>query len=300
MQALYRVEAQAAQSGWTPDLQERAGSLWRDAGDLTQAIGYWEAAVGPLSSPAESSTGLLRELADAALQLQRWPLATDTLNALLKIDPNNSWAQVRLGLIQAPFDPVSAATHLQAATGAVDYQTIIPPLLTVLQDHPDDPLISMRVGLQLANLELWPYAEQAFRQAIIVAQPSDGDTLPLALAYTGLARDSQGKNGAPWIDEAVALAPRDSQVSYIQGLHLRRIEDYAGSLQAIIKAVALAPDNPALYAELGKAYILVGDYSYAERWYKMAVWISDNDARFAGLLEDFYRQYDAQLSSAGQ
>ena len=106
--------------------------------------------------------------------------------------------------------------------------------------------------------------------------------MPLALAYGGLARDMQGKDGAPQIDAAVTVAPDDPQVRFLQGLHLRLAYDNAGSLDAMVQAVALDPENPALYAELGKAYQLTGDLTAAERWLKFAVSL---DSHFQPLLE---------------
>ncbi len=44
LQALYQVEAQAAAEGWNSDRLRLAGDLWREAGNLPQAVAYWEAA----------------------------------------------------------------------------------------------------------------------------------------------------------------------------------------------------------------------------------------------------------------
>ncbi len=211
MQALYQVEAQAAVDGWTPERLRLAGDLWREAGDLTRAVAYWEAA------PADAI--LLRDRAQAYLDLARWADASDALDRLLALLPHDSpdraWAQFQLGAIRMATDPAQAADLLQAAQPTYPAEvTLLLPALT----SPTDPT---RAGIALADLKLWAYAELAFSQA------ADD---PLALAYGGWVRDMQGKDGARWIDAAVALAPDSAQVRLLQGLHLRLNYDYAGSL----------------------------------------------------------------------
>ena len=166
-------------------------------------------------------------------------------------------------------------------------------MLLAALTSPTDPT---RAGIALADVKLWAYAELAFSQAT-------GD--PLALAYGGWVRDQQGKSGAHWIDAAVALAPDSAQVRLLQGLHLRLNYDYAGSLDAIIQATALDPENAALYAELGTAYQLSGDLTTAEHWLKYAVSLDDRlqpqlDAFYAGemtLLDNLGLVNEADLST---
>lgn len=277
LQALYHVEAEALRDGWTPDRLRLAGDLWREAGDLSRAVAYWER--------AEADVLILRDRAQAYVELGRWSNAADALDSLLALLPADSkdraWAQFQLGLIRAASDPTAALELLRAAepTYGIDAARLIP----ILESDPDPT----RVGIALAQAKLWSYAELAFSQAL-----SD----PLALAYGGWSRDLQGKNGAGWISAAVELAPDDSRVRLLQGLHLRQTYDYDGSLEAIVAATALDPENPALYAELGTAYQLVGDLSSAERWLKFA---AEMDERFQPLLDAFYDEETSLLEQLG-
>ncbi|HVU11579.1 MAG TPA: hypothetical protein VHD90_09885 [Phototrophicaceae bacterium] len=277
LQALYQVEADAAQNGWNSQRSRLAGDLWRDLGDMTQAVSYW-AAVDPDAS-------VLRDLAQADIDLGRWADAADTLRQLLTLLPPNStdlpWAQYQLGLITLTTDPTGAVRLLQAAEPT--YTTSVTSLLPAVAGVTDPT----RIGVALANAQLWSYAELAFAQAA-------GD--PVALAYGGWVRDMQGKDGTRWIQTAVALAPQNAQVIFLEGLHLRARYDYANSLRAIIQAVALQPDNPALYAELGKAYQLTGDLESAEHWLQYAVSL---DSHFQPMLDAFYNDERTTLESLG-
>lgn len=270
VQNLFQVEAEAARSGWNIDLLLRAGSLWEDAGDLTGALPFWEAAA------LQGDSRVFRPLAAAYIELQRWAEAVDQLTLLVEVFPGDAWAHYQLGLIRAAFDPRAAEAHLQSAAQTPDYQTIAAELLSAVDTNQPDPF---GVGLALFNHELWPYAELAFQHAADL-----GDSYPEALAYAGLARDFQGKDGGALIDQAVALAARSAVVRYVEGLHLRAIGDYAGSLAAFVQAVALDPDNPGYYAALGAAYERVGDLENAERWLRVAVETSGGDPRFQELL----------------
>jgi tetratricopeptide (TPR) repeat protein len=276
LQTLYQLEAQAAIEGWTPDRSRLAGDLWRQVGDLRRAVAYWEA--------ADPGTAVLRDRAQAYVQLERWADATDALAQLLALLPDNSpdraWAQFQLGLIRATYDPARALDLLRAAQPT--YGSSAATLVSVLEGTTDP----IQIGIALARAELWSHAELAFSQS------AD----PLAAAYGGLARDVQGKDGSPQIDAAVAFAPDNPQVRYLQGLHLRQQYDYPGSLEAMIQAVALDPENPALYAELGRAYQLAGDMTAAERWLKFAVSLDDH---FQPLLDAFYDDERTALLNLG-
>lgn len=281
MQALYHIEAAALESGWTPQLLQRSGDLWREAGDLARAADYWAAAAQ--ADPA--NIPLLRGLAETYIELQRWTEASDTLEHLVQLDPNNSFAHLRLALIQAPFNPQAAEAHLRVVLREPAYNDITLPLLEVVTNEPSDPLISMRVGLALIEQSLWSYAELAFRHAATVSAP-----YAEALAYAGFARDNQGKDGAALIAQAVALEPDNARIRYIQGLHYRRTGSDRASIYVLMLAVSFDPENPAYYAELGTAYRLAGDLQAAEYWLKTAVEFSNDNPRFQEMLARFYAE----------
>ena len=273
--ARYQIEAQAAYSGWTPALHSAAAAFYEHMGDLSGAVAHWEAA--QLTDVAS-----VEHLASVYITLQRWPEAIDALKRLLGIDPQRPWAHYQLGLLQVGLDPLAAASHLAVSARSPMYGEVSTDLLAVTQDNPADPFISMRVGLVLAQYALWPQAELAFRQAAIIGQP-----YPEALAYVGWTRAKQGKSSFPWMEQALAFGSEVPQVYYLYGLCLRQQLDYEGSRAAFMQAVALDPNNPAYYAELGMANSLLFDEEQAEHWLQSAVTVSGNAPEFQQLLDAF-------------
>lgn len=279
MQALYQSEALVAQTGWNGDLARVAGQVWEQVGDLSAAATYWEIALR--LQPQDVS--LARQLAQVYIDLQRWQEANAALRHLLEVAPDDNRAHYQLGLLEMPFDPSDASDHLRLAARDLIYRDIAFELLPLLGAEKMNAAATMQAGLVLAGHDLWPYAELAFDQAAVLGKP-----FPEALAYLGLARDKQGKDGSAPMEQAFALAPDNAQVLYLLGLHRRSVYDYAGSLDNFVNAIAADPANPAYAAELSTAYRLVGDLENAEKWLKTAVTLSNDDPRFRDLLSAFY------------
>ncbi len=290
MQAIYLADAQIAASGASVARLRQIGDLWQQAGDVTRALPYWAAA----AQAAPDNETVVRALATAYIGLSRWPDAVDALNRLLALQPDDRWAHLQLGLIQAPLDPKAAAAQLRAAMLEPAYRPAALALLKVFDQSGSDPLVSMRVGLALVDLAQWPYAELAFRHAATVAAP-----FPEALAYEALARDRQGKDGSDAIAQAVALDPNNAQVRTLQGLHQRAIGDNAASLDTLSQAVVLDPANPAIAAELGNGYRAVNDLEHAEYWLKQAVLLSNQNPKFQQMLALFYADEAPNLTADG-
>jgi Flp pilus assembly protein TadD len=290
MQAIYLADAQLRRSGPNVARLRQLGDLWQQAGDVTRALPYWAAA----SDAAPRDATIARALATAYVGLSRWSEAVAALNRLLQLAPDDRWAYLQLGLIQAPLDPKAAEKNLRAANLEPAYRATTLALLRTLDQYSSDPLVSMRVGLTLVDLAEWPYAELAFRHAATVAAP-----FPQALAYESLARDSQGKDGADAIAQAVALDPTNAQVLYLQGLHQRHVGDTSASLDTLSQAAVLDPANPAIAAELGNGYRAVNDLQHAEYWLKQAVLISSNNPKFQQMLALFYADEAPNLTGEG-
>jgi tetratricopeptide (TPR) repeat protein len=287
MQALYQIAVQVAQSGWTADLAKSAGDIWESLNDLPRAASYWEVAIRLQPNDEQ----LTRRLAQAYLDLEHWSQAVISLSDLLKIQDDN-WAHFQLGILQAVLDASSAADQFQLAARDPQFKSVTAQLIPLLKE-PSDVSRAMQVGAVLAGAKLWPAAEYVFQYAASLSPKP-----PVALAYTGLARDQQGKDGHSQIDQAIILAPDNAQVHYLQGLHLHLVGDEAGSLVALQQATTLDPLNPAFAAELASTYNRAGDAVNAEYWYKAAVTLSNNDPRFQAMLTAFYGQPSVVIVTA--
>ncbi|MFN8527837.1 MAG: tetratricopeptide repeat protein [Anaerolineae bacterium] len=291
VQALYLVETAALESGWTGDRLRLAGDLWREIGDQYAAAAYWERAA--LETPDDPI--LIRDLAETYLRLGEWTHAADALEHYHTLNPSDRWAAYQLGMIRAAVDP-QAVDLLQEAAAEPAYAPIVNAVLQTLRDNPNAAPAerALHVGVAMAEAEQWDYAELAFTQT--VGDPQWG---ALALAYTGWARDMQDKDGSSDIRQAVALAPDDARVRYLQGLHYRQINDYPNSILALEQAVALDPARPEVYAELGLTYELYGDHTSARYWLETALAMSNNDPRYQVLLNRLTSEEQDILSSLG-
>lgn len=286
VQTLYQIQALAAAGGWTAELNRMAGDTAQQMDDLARAVSYWEAAQASVEDVAAA-----RKLAESYLTLQRWQDALRWLRRLAALIPAEPWAHYHLGLLLAAANPQEALVHLRAAAVSDDYTPTVSALIEALETE-DRPAQLRRVGVLLMRESLWPYAELAFQQEIASAGVS-GE----ALAYIGLARDRQGKNGSAWLAQAALLEPENPRVLYLQGLHLRFAGDDRSSLSALARAFALDSQNPALAAEVGRAYQQLDNLVEAEAWLQRAVLLSDGAAQFQEMLAVFYAEEAQTLTT---
>ncbi|MDQ7024271.1 MAG: tetratricopeptide repeat protein [Anaerolineae bacterium] len=274
--ALFHVEVQASLEGWTNDLHEEAGNLWRDMGDLSRAIPHWEVIAQNAPQPAN-----LRRLAALSLQMGAWGRAYAYIEQLLQLAPNDEWGSYYGGLLLAPSDAYTARDYLSRATQSEVYGADADYILAVMGDDADDVLLSSRVGIILAAMGEWSLAENAFQYAASVNYP-----FPEATAYVGLMRVQQQLDGSSWIEQALALDPNDPDVHYIGGLYWRALENYDNAVNDFLTAIILDPTIPEYYAELGNTYRVSGNLAEAEYWLLTALNISDDNP----LIEDALRR----------
>lgn len=275
-QAHYHLEIIAQDTGWTPQLHLQAADIALMMNQVRRALTHWEAVASP-------SQELLQRMAEAYLALGDWANAQTTLEQLATLDPHNADIHYQLGLLRAPFDPSGAIADFEIAVSDALYATQSRVLIDTLQTHRADPLVSMYVGLSLANLNIWDHAERAFRYAALIQHP-----YPEALAYTALARRNQGEDGREWIEQALDLAPENPRVQFVNGVYLREIGAFDASVQAFVNAVALEPNNPTFAVELGTAYQLDDQFARAEYWLRTAVTLSRGDPLYQQILAQFY------------
>lgn len=287
IQTLYQLEVEAIRLGWNADRHSDAGQIAYDLGDVDLAISHWEAA--HYFDPTDTIT--LQRLAELYIRQQTWTPAADTLRKWIALDPDQTWAKYQLGLILAPLNPIESTKYLEPLAALPDYRTPVSRVLNAIRQIPFSPF---RVAIALADQGLWPYAEQAFTQALIV-----GELPGESMAYIALMRGMQGKSGAVWVRGALQSEPRNPQVYYLIGLYLRGDLRHGDSLIAFNNAVLLDPTNPAYYAEMGQTYLQLEDVVSADFWLRQAVTVSDHESRFVEMLSMFRNQYTPLLIAAG-
>lgn len=294
---LYHLRADAARVGWTFETHNRAAEFYVALGDPQTAAAHWEAALA--ERPDDPAT--LRQLAAYALTAERWDTAVDRLEAYIPYAPDDAWANTWLGVLYAPYNSTVAISALEKALNAdslpsgFDAETLT-ALRDILAALPSGDLSGpLQVGVVLIDHELWSLAERAFRVAVAV-----GEGEAEALAYQGLARTMQGKSGAAQIKRALALGADDAKVLYVAALYAQALNDGTGTLDALMTAATLHPDDPAFSALIGQAFLINGLYSEADVWLRYAVEQSGNDPNYVTMLEAFRLDYAPRLDAVEQ
>lgn len=272
---IYQIEAEAAREGWTPERHAEAAQLWLSLGDVRRARPHLEGAA------ASDNPDALRDLIDVSIQFNQPQEALAQLERLLMVASTDRRALYQSALLLLPFDPLRAQQRLQQVTLDVQYGDSARTILTMMRQTPPDELWSARVGALLASEELWPYAEWAF---VYAAQ-----NLPSAeaWAYAGLMRDAQGGHGGLYFDKALTQQAGSPQVQMALGIHRRQHGDEEGALLALQFALTLDPLNPAIHAELGTTYQVLGDVAQADKWLQSAYTLSGGSSTYDQALTDF-------------
>lgn len=288
---LYHLRLSAVHSGWSAELHRQAGDLLAQRGDAQAAAAHWQAAL----TLQPDQPGLVRRLAEHALNAERWTQAADLLARWLAVQPDDPWGSAWLGLLYATAQPGQALPLLEAA-GSAEAEAVH-AVQAVLRAHPlNDPALAFRVGSALAGVGYWSLAERAFFQAAALAVPSTG-LFAEAAAYVGVARAAQRKpSAAAWVSYALEAAPLNPQVHTLHAAYLELTGDAAGAGLALQTAARLDPTDPALAALVGQHYQARGDASTAEYWLRLSVALAGDD-RYDALLAAFYDDYAAQLDA---
>lgn len=292
MQALYRLEALVSREGWDAERLRLAGDLWREAGNLGAALVYWQRAL----QITPNDPTLLRDFASVAITRNEWAQAADALRTLRRLMPDDEWVALQYGVIRASIDRV-AVIDLRVAANEPAYAPLANALIEILDDPEtlnDGGARALRVGIVLADAEMWSQAELALETAA-----DDPSLRGLALAYLSYARDKNGKDGSSQIMQAVTLEPENTRIRYLQALHLRHTNEFQESLRVMQIALLLEPESAAVNAELGVAYWLLGDRVNAEMWMRQALALSGGDARYQDMINAVYTEEQTLLERFG-
>jgi tetratricopeptide (TPR) repeat protein len=281
--ALYEVESGALTNGWSADLHQQAGDLWRDMNHINRALFHWQAAVRLSDAPSAESVRRL-----AAIYLERGNIAQawHYTDRLLQIAPADDWGLFHAGAFLAASDPAQAQHYLRQSVFQSAYAEPAVALLQALESRSagNGAQHGKRIGAVLAHQHLWALAEHAFQYTAMAYYPA-----PEAMAYTALMQAEQGKDGQAWLDAALALTPDNVDVRYVEGVYWRVQNNLQKSRTALQLAISIDPDNPFLLAELGLTEQLQGNLTRAETLLQEALRVStDNDRLLQTALDNFY------------
>lgn len=239
---------------------------------------------------------LWRQVADYAWRSQRWVLARQALETVIRQAPDDASAHYRLAVLLLPYDSRQAYEHLRYALGDSVLGARASSLqAAVIEAALDAPAVqTARIGMALAAQGHWSQAEQAFVMAVAMAPD-----YAVGWAYLGLAHAQQGKDAADAFARALAYAPGDALVLLLQGLAWRAQGDHERSLEVLVAAQGTAPDDPAIAAELGMAYRLLGDLASAEYWLARAAQLGAGQPQFLNALAFFYAEEAYNLTGNG-
>lgn len=214
-----------------------------------------------------------------ALQVDRGaPLqAVATFNRVIAIEPRNFSAMLQLAVAQfRSGEPMAARATLEV----------------LIVHRPDDAVALFHLGLLCEQASEFDVAERYFRQALkwrsdyvdaamhlgllLLRHSRSAEALPLLLGAWNPARprgDLAAAIARAHLDvgafseavefsrAATTLVPASASAWLVLGTALRRTNEVLAAQQALLRSIALAPDNPIALAELGCNELSLGDYT---------------------------------------
>lgn len=221
-------------------------------------------------------------LARAHLGLREWEAAAAIYWELLRSDPDDRRAAERLGVLLLGNDP-DALEYLRLAQTELAQRVIV--VFSEATSADDPSYASTRVGEVLIQSREWALAARQLELAV-ARNPGYAD----AHAYLGFALDQLGypDDAAPHLLGALGAAEPSALVRTLLGLHYDRLGDPVVARAQYEAAYDLAPDNPAICAEIGQTWAAEGRYAAAEIWLREAVSLKPDDPKMWEILARFY------------
>jgi Flp pilus assembly protein TadD len=107
-----------------------------------------------------------------------------------------------------------------------------------------------------------------------------------ALNYVGYTWAEEGRNleeAKAYIEQAVALLPKDGFVRDSMGWVYYRLGDFPAAIRELELAVALSPDDPTIYEHLGDAYLKNNDHAMARQAYVKSLELHEEEEKKAAV-----------------
>jgi tetratricopeptide (TPR) repeat protein len=267
--ALEILQSIADETGLDIKQTKTISELYLARGDFDGAVAIWQKLAGEQPDNAEAlyQTGLF----------------------LITRDPENALPVLEKAVQLDPTLEKNTSNLRQAIMGA---RLVDDPAYTQLQ-----------AGRALAAIDRWDLAAEAFREAIL-KQPNYAEAwaflgearqhLPTIKSSTVGAQDT-GAQGLYELQTALQLDPQSLSTYLFLALYWMRHSNYKRALEAITRANALSPDNPALTAELAGIQAASGDFYDAYDTYLKAAALSPYEPEYKRRIIRFSLEYNFNI-----
>ena len=280
------------------------GDAYQQTGNLPAALRAWKtvAALGGLS-PEEATANALK-IAQGYQAVGNYPASIGFWQYLADQQPQDAEIHYQLGLLLATQNPEAALAVLEKAASldAKLEQPVSSLRRAILSARfAENPVYTLLLtGRALAMLDQWRLAAEAFRQSTRTrpdyaeAWAYWGEALQHLEGATEATSSSSVAEpaGLAELQKAVALDPKSLAAQTFLSLYWIRQGRYDRALETIRAALELAPDNPALVAELAAVLAASGDLKQAYQTYQQAAALSPYDPLYLRLQVNFSLQYD--------
>jgi tetratricopeptide (TPR) repeat protein len=257
--------------------------------NLAAAVHAWEMAI----EKGAGEVDVLSRMLDEYYLWQDYAGARGTLQRLVTLQPEKGAWHFQFGLLLAAFQPDRALAPLaQAALLEPDYKASVETLRGEIGAAGEAEIAYQLVasGRGLAMVGEWRLASQAFKQATIerpdyaeawafygeALQHRQGDASErvVTMACSEVSQsdpDEISQKSLEALQTALRLGSDSLATNIFMALYWQRANRYEDALEYLCQAERLAPENPAILAELGNTLALMGKPDLALENYQKAV-----------------------------
>jgi tetratricopeptide (TPR) repeat protein len=263
-------------------------------GDALSAADAWSDA--PVDCPGYKK--YLYDLADRYRSEGSVQALKEVLEKLVINDPADIAAHLSLAILTAVIDPEVSLSLLRQTNELVHSDNdLVADLIRAIENarlENESAYTFAQVGQILATYGEWDYAIWAFQEAIALYP----DYLE-ARAYLGLALDQAGQDGLEELKGVVSDIPNAALPRIFLAMHWQKTGNFEEARLELSIAARLDPTNPAIAAELGKAYTALGDVESAKDAFLLATQLAPQDPNFWMLLANFSVMNEIEVNSLG-
>jgi tetratricopeptide (TPR) repeat protein len=216
-------------------------------------------------------------------------------------DPEAKWY---LAALTAPTDVAAANEYLlaippDASAGLLARRDYL--LATLVPFTPESPPVEVAraTGIALVQAELWPLAVHALTEANHLSDSQPAVEQAEIKAFLGHALAQAGRPALDLFEQARRLDPDSALPLYFYGVYLRRQGALKAAETLLMQALALDPENAAIYVELAQTKIEQGDFAAAEEQYAAAIDVAEAEQQIEMLRVRFYAGRGYRVEEAG-